>query len=170
MDRNEHLLEPCHLGVPSGAFKTISEPMVFLAQTVHLSPNWPKRDSTWPSSPSCSIRCVQNDFWAYGMFRAKSCTYIMSRLALSPNGPKRASTWASSRRSPSRAFKMISEPTVRLLKPCNHLTPILTLSLNGPKWDSTWPTSPRCSIRCVQNDIWAYGTFGVNRAPILHRY
>jgi hypothetical protein len=37
MDRNELLFEPCHLGVPSGASKTISEAMVHLAQTVHLS-------------------------------------------------------------------------------------------------------------------------------------
>jgi hypothetical protein len=36
-DRNEHPLEPHHLGVPSGAFKSIYEPTVRLAQTVHLS-------------------------------------------------------------------------------------------------------------------------------------
>ena len=29
--------DPHHLGVPSGASKTISEPMVRLAQTVHIS-------------------------------------------------------------------------------------------------------------------------------------
>jgi hypothetical protein len=37
MDQNELPLEPRHLGVPSGAFKTIFEPMVCLVQTVHLS-------------------------------------------------------------------------------------------------------------------------------------
>jgi len=37
MDRNELPIEPRHLGVPSDASKTISEPMVRLAQTVHLS-------------------------------------------------------------------------------------------------------------------------------------
>jgi hypothetical protein len=37
MDRNVHPLEPRQLGVPSGAFKTISEATVRLAQTVHLS-------------------------------------------------------------------------------------------------------------------------------------
>jgi hypothetical protein len=37
MDQNEHPLEPRHLGVPSGAFKMISEPTVRLMQTVHLS-------------------------------------------------------------------------------------------------------------------------------------
>jgi hypothetical protein len=37
MDRNEHPLEPHHVGAPSGVFKTVSEPMVCLARTVHLS-------------------------------------------------------------------------------------------------------------------------------------
>jgi hypothetical protein len=37
MDRNEHPLEPRHLGVLSGAFKLMSERMVRLVQTVHLS-------------------------------------------------------------------------------------------------------------------------------------
>jgi hypothetical protein len=37
IDRIKLPLEPCHLGVPSGASKMISELMVCLAQTVHLS-------------------------------------------------------------------------------------------------------------------------------------
>jgi hypothetical protein len=36
-DQNKLSLEPHHLGVPSGAFKTISEPMVCSAQTMHQS-------------------------------------------------------------------------------------------------------------------------------------
>ena len=36
-DRDELLLEPRHLGVSSGVSKIISELMVRLAQTVHLS-------------------------------------------------------------------------------------------------------------------------------------
>jgi hypothetical protein len=36
-DRNGLPLEPHHLGVSSGASKTISNPMVYLVQTVHLS-------------------------------------------------------------------------------------------------------------------------------------
>ena len=54
-------------------------------------------------------------------------------------------------------------------KPCTYLAPTLTLSPNGPKQDSTRPTSPRSSIGCVQTDFRAYGTFGANRAPILHQ-
>jgi hypothetical protein len=37
MDRNELPLEPRQLGVPSGASKMISDPMVRLVQAVHLS-------------------------------------------------------------------------------------------------------------------------------------
>jgi hypothetical protein len=36
-DQNELSLEPRHLGVPSCAYKTISEPMICSAQTIHLS-------------------------------------------------------------------------------------------------------------------------------------
>jgi hypothetical protein len=36
-DRNKILHDPDHLGVPSGASKMISEPMLCSAQTVHLS-------------------------------------------------------------------------------------------------------------------------------------
>jgi hypothetical protein len=36
-DQNELPLEPCHQGVPLGAFKMIPEPVVCLAQTMHLS-------------------------------------------------------------------------------------------------------------------------------------
>jgi hypothetical protein len=36
-DRIELLLKPHHVGVQSGASKLISEPMLRLAQTVHLS-------------------------------------------------------------------------------------------------------------------------------------
>ena len=57
-DRNEIPLDPRHLGVPSGASKMISEPMVCLAQTMHLSctntntiSKWTDQDFTRPTSP-----------------------------------------------------------------------------------------------------------------------
>jgi hypothetical protein len=37
MDRNKLLVEPRHLGVPLGASKMISKPVVRFARTVHLS-------------------------------------------------------------------------------------------------------------------------------------
>jgi hypothetical protein len=37
MDQNELPLDPRHVGVPLGASKMVSPPMVCLAQTMHLS-------------------------------------------------------------------------------------------------------------------------------------
>jgi hypothetical protein len=77
MDQNKHPLEPRHLGVSSGASKIIFEPMVRLAQSMHLSCtdttmslNGLKRDSSWPTSPRGSIGCAHNNLWAYSMFDA----------------------------------------------------------------------------------------------------
>jgi hypothetical protein len=53
-------------------------------------------------------------------------------------------------------------------KLCTYLASRLALCLNRPKWASTWATSPRSTIGCIQNDFCAFGTFGANRAPILH--
>jgi hypothetical protein len=55
-----------------------------------------------------------------------------------------------------------------LCKPRPFLAPTLTMSPIGSKRNSTWQMSPRSSIGCTQNNFWAYGTFGTNRAPILH--
>ena len=70
-------LEPCHLGVPSGASKAISKPMVRLAQTMHLSCTDTNTVTKWKEvrfhmtmSPRSSIGCVQNDFRAYGTLDA----------------------------------------------------------------------------------------------------
>jgi hypothetical protein len=82
-DSNKLPLESRHPGVSFGVSKTISEPMVYLVQTVHLSctyiapaltlsPNGPKQDSTCPTSPRTSILCVRNTFCVYGPFSANS--------------------------------------------------------------------------------------------------
>jgi hypothetical protein len=70
-------LEPCHLGVPSGASKKISEPTVHLVQSVHLSctdtntvSKWTNTTFTWALSTRSTIGCIRNVFWAYGMFGA----------------------------------------------------------------------------------------------------
>jgi hypothetical protein len=121
MDRNEHPLKPCHLGVPSGASITISslwylwrKPCTNFAPIVTLSPNGPKWDSTWLTSPRCSIRCVQNDFRAYGMFGTNSAPilrqdyhYLQMDSNKHPLEPRHLGV-------PSGASKMISEPMVRL--------------------------------------------------------
>jgi hypothetical protein len=69
IDSNKLPLEPHHLGVSLGASKTISEPMVRLAQTVHLyctdTNTVSKRIETrfhLTHSSRTSIGCVQDDF------------------------------------------------------------------------------------------------------------
>jgi hypothetical protein len=42
------------------------KPHTYLASRLALSPNEPKRVSTWASSPRSTIGCIQNDFYAYG--------------------------------------------------------------------------------------------------------
>jgi hypothetical protein len=48
----------------------------YLALTLTLSPNGPKRDLTLPTSPRGSIRYVQNNFWAYRIFSANHATIL----------------------------------------------------------------------------------------------
>ena len=105
-----------------GASKMISEPMVCLAQTVHLcstdtntiSPNCPKQDSTRPTSPRSSIGCVQYDFQAYGTFNAKRATILHQRQHCLQRDRNEISHDPCHLGVPSGASKMICEPMVRL--------------------------------------------------------
>jgi hypothetical protein len=109
-DQNEIPYESHHLGVPSGASKTIlslwyvwRKPCTYLASRLALSPKGPKRALSWASSPRSTIVFIQNEFrslrpkWFPSLLyiRSKPCTYPASRLALSQNGLKRASSWGS---------------------------------------------------------------------------
>jgi hypothetical protein len=85
----------------------------YLALILTLCPNGPKRDSTRPTSPRSSIRCVQKDFLAYGMFGANRSPilnqdyhYLQTKRNELPFEPRHIGV-------PSGASKMISEPTVR---------------------------------------------------------
>jgi hypothetical protein len=53
-------------------------------------------------------------------------------------------------------------------KPSTNLASRVALSSNGPNWASSWASSPRSPIECIQNDVYAYGMFSTNHAPILH--
>ena len=86
MDQIKLPLEPHHLGVPSGASKMIYEPMVRLAQTVHLS--WTdtstisKRTETIFHKSNVTYefyRVRQTDVRAYGTFDAKHATILHRR-------------------------------------------------------------------------------------------
>jgi hypothetical protein len=84
----------------------ISEPMVCLAQTVHLSCTNTNSVSKWietrfhmTNDTEVIHRVRPKRFLSLCYIRRKPCTYFASRLALSPNRPKRASTRAASPRS-----------------------------------------------------------------------
>jgi hypothetical protein len=90
------------------------KPCTYLAPTLTLSLNRPKRDSTWPTSPSSSIRCIQNNFWASSMFST-------NRAAILRQGKHNLQTdWIELPFEPhhlgvpSGVSKTISEPMVRL--------------------------------------------------------
>ena len=120
---NELPLEPHHLVVPSGMTKTISEPMVCLVQTTHLSCTDANTTSkrkeerfTWPTSPRSSIGCCQNDFLAYGTFDANRVPiwrqdyhYLQTYWNELPLEPRHLVL-------PSGVTKMISEPMVCLVQ------------------------------------------------------
>jgi hypothetical protein len=59
----------------------------------------------------------------------------------------------------SGVSKMIFEPMVRSMQTVQLFCIKLALSPNRPKRSSTRALSPRSTIGCVQNNLWAYGTF-----------
>jgi hypothetical protein len=93
MDKIKHPVEPPHHGVPSGASKMISEPMVCLVQTVHLSyidlhclqieQNEIPHDPRHLGVPSGASKMIFLSLWYVW---PKLCTYLVLILALSPNG------------------------------------------------------------------------------------
>jgi hypothetical protein len=127
---NKHPLEPRHLGVPSGPSKMISELMVCLTQTVHLS-------------------CTETNTifkWTEMRFHMAHITYVFYRVC-----PKWfLNLWYVWR------------------KPCTCFASKLPLCPNRLKRAPTCASSPRSTTRCVQSDLWAYGMFGTDHAPILH--
>jgi hypothetical protein len=98
----------------------ISEPLVHLAQTMHIC--WVKistisyklnQASTWASSPRSIIGCVKNDFWAYGLFSTKHAPilnrhhqYLQMDQHEIPQDPCHLVV-------PSGASKMMSKPALR---------------------------------------------------------
>jgi hypothetical protein len=67
------------------------KPITYLASRLALSPNGPKRASTWASSSRNSIGCIENNFLA-GVRSPNRCTYLPPTLTVSLKGPK----WDSS--------------------------------------------------------------------------
>jgi hypothetical protein len=143
-------LEPHQLGVPSCASKMISVPVVRSAQTMQLScvknsaiSNELSQASTWASSPRSNIGCVQNHFWAYGMFS--------TNLHLSCTDTNTISKWTKTRFHMTHVtleFHWVRPKWFLRLwyvryKPCTYLTSRLAISLNGLDRGSTWASSAR---------------------------
>jgi hypothetical protein len=154
----------------------IFEPMVCSGQTVHLSCIRIITISKW-TEMRFHMGLVTLDyhrvhlkwFLSQGYFRHILCTCLAPALTWSSNRPKRDSTWPTSDFHRLRPKWFLSLWYVRR-KLCTNLASRLALSPNGLKWDSTRPKSARSFIMRVQNNFWACGMFGANRAPILHRY
>jgi hypothetical protein len=149
--------------------------MVRLAETVHLS---------YTKSNSISKRTERRFYmthvtlkfhrvcpkWFKGLWYVWCKLWIyLAWLTQSPNASKQDSTWPTRHLGvPSGASKIISELTVRSAQTMYlYWIKISTIS-KQPKRASIWALSPRSTIRCVQNDFWAYGTIGTNCAPIVH--
>jgi hypothetical protein len=104
-------LEPRHLGVLSGASKSITKLMVCLAQTMHLSCTDTNTTSKWTETRFDMTHVTRSSIRQWYVQR-KPCTYFASRLALSPNRSKRLSVEPHHLGVPSGVSKMIYEPKV----------------------------------------------------------
>jgi hypothetical protein len=113
-------IEPRHLGVPSGASKMISEPVVSSAQTVQICcikfssiSNELNQASTRASSSRSSIGCVQNDFWADGMFSTNHARILHRHQHYLQMDQNEISHDPCHLGVPSGVFKIIFEVVVR---------------------------------------------------------
>jgi hypothetical protein len=117
----------------------------------------------WALSPQSTIRWVQYDFWADGTFGKTvqlSCTDTNIE-------PKRKQVRFHMTHVTYEFHRVRPKQFLSLRKPCTYLASRSALSPEGPKWGSTWASSPSGTIRCVQNNIWAYGTSSANHALTL---
>jgi hypothetical protein len=147
-------------------YLALSLPLSPNGPTITLSLNGPKWVST---SPSSFIVCVQNDFRACGTFGANRAPIL--------HQPNIVSKWTET----SFLLSLIPKEyhcvrpnwflSLRYVwrKPWTYLAQTPTLSPIGLKWTSTWASPPRSTMGCFQNDLWAYGMFGANCAPIWLR-
>ena len=104
-ERREIPQDPRHLGVPPGASKMISEAMLRLTQTVHLScvkiSNISKQTKMSFHLSLVTEYHREHPKWFLSLWYVwcKPCTYLAPTLTLSPNRPKWDSTWPTSSRS-----------------------------------------------------------------------
>jgi hypothetical protein len=65
--------------------------------------------------------------------------------------------------------KMISKPMVLLAKTVHQSWFKISTISKRTEMSFHLSLGPTTAVRCIQNDLCAYDTFGANRAPILHR-
>jgi hypothetical protein len=145
------------------------KPCTNLASTLTLSPNGPKRDYTWPTSPRSSIRCVKNDFWARVTFGANRAPILLKLSTISKRTESSMHLSLVTLEYHRMCPKWFLSQWYVWRKPCTYLASRLPLSPNGVNRASTWASSPWSTTGCVQNNFWAYGIFGGNRALILRQ-
>jgi hypothetical protein len=124
----------------------IYEPLVCLAQTIHLSCTDTNTISKWKEE-IFHMNHVTQEFYRVRpkwflipwYVRHKPCTYLASRLALSPNEPSFHLSVVTSEDHQVRPKQFISRWYV-WCKLCTYLAMTLRLSPNGKKWDFTCPS------------------------------
>jgi hypothetical protein len=141
----------------------------YLAPTLNLSPNRLRHDSTWAPTPRSSIGCVQNDFWASGMFYANRAHilrqgyhYLQTYQNKLPHDPHHQAV-------PSSAFNTFSKPIVCLAQTV-HLYCVKISTIYKRTETSFQLSIVPSTIGCIENNFRAYGMFSANRAPILQRH
>jgi hypothetical protein len=65
-----HVTQEFHQVRPNRLWYVWCKLWIYLGPILILSPNGPKRVSTWPMSPRSSIVCIKNNFRAYGTLGA----------------------------------------------------------------------------------------------------
>jgi hypothetical protein len=172
MDWTDLPLEPHHVGEPSSASKTIFEPMVCLAQTVHLSYTDTNTVSKWIDARFHMTHvtyklhrvCLK---WFPSLMVHSTQTVHLSCVKISTISKRTETSFHLS--LVTYAYHQVHPKQFLMLwyvwcKPCTYIISRLALSPNGPKWASIWASSPSTN-GCVQNDFWANGIFGANCAP-----
>jgi hypothetical protein len=122
------------------------KPCTYIASTQTLSPNEPKRDSTWPTHlrvPSGATKTISVPTVLSVQTAHLSCTKT-STIS------KQNQTWFHLNLVPSCIIGCVQKQFLRVWyirrKPCTYLALTLTWSPNGTKRDATWLMSPRRSI------------------------
>jgi hypothetical protein len=161
MDQNKLPIEPHHQGVASGLSKTISEPMVHLVQTMHLScvkdeHNLQTDRNELPVEP-----CHLGGPSGASKMISKPTVRLAQTMHLSCNDTKTVSKRTEMRfqiTHVTKEFHRVKQKWFLSLwyvrcKSCTYLASRLALYLNWPKWASSWAQSPKRTIRCIQNDF-----------------